>query len=120
MPEQSKQNPILPNPVYMEKNIHYSITYRNYKSPMRRFHYKIVSGKVSIGYSDMLFIAHKYKGFLINVPIHDQKFACLNFTIENGVLLIKYSANDFNKDCSGDVELRFNTENLDQFKMFIK
>ena len=118
--EQSKQNPVLPNPVYMEENIRYSITYRNYKSPMHRYHYKKLSGKALIGYSDILFVAYKFKGYLINVPLHNQKFAYLNFSIEDGVLLIKYHANDFIEQRSGEIELRFHVKNIEQFKIFIK
>ncbi len=106
--------------IYSEESIKYSIVYRNFKTPMRSYGYKIMKGKASIGYSNSLFVAATKHNMLINVPVNHEKFSYLKFSIENEKLLIIYDASSFHDDWKGTVELRFTLENMNYFVRFLK
>lgn len=119
LPDEIKQRLIDDGLIYLEESIGYSITYINYKSPNWRFGYKKRIGKASIGFSKTFFVAATQFNKFIDLPIAHEKFALLNFSIENNKLLIKYNANSFADNRSGEVELRFNVKDVTPFNRFI-
>ena len=119
LPEAIKQRLVDDGLVYLEENIGYSITLRNYKSPNWRMGYKKRIGKASIGFSNNFFVAATQFNKFIDLPIKNEKFALLRLEIEKGRLLIKYNAESFSDQRSGEVELRFNLANINPFSKFI-
>jgi hypothetical protein len=91
-------------------------TYRNFRAPGRYSNWKRQWFTASIALTGARLLAFQYAGKIIDVPLTDERFRGLNFTIEtDGALLVAFDASLFHSDWSGNLEYRFFTPHAREF-----
>jgi hypothetical protein len=83
------------------------LTYRDFKAPGKRFLYKSVWFRSNVVLTRRRFFATAYKNLDIDVPLTDDKFKSLTFTVEKDRLLVAFDAGLFQPAWSGRLEYRF-------------
>lgn len=93
-----------------------SVTYRNFRSPQRHANWKRQWYTASIILTRTRLLAFAYSSQIIDVPITDERFRRLQFSIENETtLLVAFDASLFQNDWSGTLEYRFKTPHAQAF-----
>ena len=91
-------------------------TYINFRAPFRYSNWKRQWFTASIALTNMSLLAFQYAGKIIDVPLADERFRKLNFTVEeSGALLVAFDASLFHDDWSGNLEYRFFTPLAGEF-----
>lgn len=102
--------------VLSDEGIKGSVTYRNFRSPMRRANWKRQWYTASITLTQTRLLAFAYSNQIIDVPLIDERFRRLQFSLENETtLLITFDASLFHNDWSGTLEYRFKTPHAQAF-----
>lgn len=93
-----------------------SVTYRNFRSPQRYANWKRQWYTASIALTRMRLAAFSYSSAIIDVPLADERFRRLQFSLENeNTLLVAFEASLFHHDWSGNIEYRFQTPHAQAF-----
>lgn len=93
-----------------------SVTYRNFRAPMRRANWKRQWYTASITLTTKRLLAFAYSNQIIDVPLNDERFRQLQLSLENETtLLIAFDASLFHDDWSGTIEYRFKTPHAQAF-----
>ncbi len=107
--------------VAVDEWIKSKITFRNYKAPGKRFLYKTVWLRSCIVLTKKRFFATAYTKLAIDVPLADERFRKMEFTVEDdGRLLVTFDASLFQPTWSGTLEYRFVTGHASQFATAIQ
>ncbi len=96
--------------VLLEQGLGGSITFRNFRAPGRRYGWKRRWFSGSIVLTNQHLLAFAFSKPVIGIAWSDRKIRRLKTVVQdNNTLSIKYDAADFNKDWSGEMELRYTT-----------
>lgn len=102
--------------VLSDEGIKGSVTYRNFRSPGRRSNWKRQWYTASIILTKTRLLAFAYSNQIIDVPLTDERFRRLQFSLENeNNLSIAFDASLFHNDWSGTIEYRFKTAQAASF-----
>jgi hypothetical protein len=85
------------------------LTYRNFKAPGKRFLYKSVWFRSSVVVTKARIFATAYTKLGIDVPFTDERIKKMEFSVDDGRLLIAFDASLFRPSWSGRLEYRFKT-----------
>ena len=96
--------------ILFDEGIPGSVTYRNFRAPGKFFKWRQQWYSAAIVLTGTRFIAFRGPYKILDVPLQDQRFRGLRFTIENQeTLLIAFDASLFHDTWSGTLEYRFKT-----------
>jgi len=99
-----------------DEGIKGSVTYRNFRAPGRYSNWKRQWYTASIILTKTRLLAFQYSNPIIDVPLTDERFRRLQFSLENETtLLIAFDASLFHNDWSGTIEYRFKTPHAQAF-----
>lgn len=99
-----------------DEGIKGSVTYRNFRSPQRYSNWKRQWYAASITLTQTRLLAFQYSTPIIDVPLTDERFQRLQFSLEDETtLLIAFDAALFHNDWSGTIEYRFKTPHAQAF-----
>ncbi|HEX8736110.1 MAG TPA: hypothetical protein VF721_12355 [Pyrinomonadaceae bacterium] len=99
-----------------DEGIKGSVTYRNFRSPQRYANWKRQWYTASIILTRTRLLAFQYSTPIIDVPLTDERFQRLQFSLEDETaLLIAFDASLFHDDWSGTIEYRFKTPQAQAF-----
>jgi hypothetical protein len=102
--------------VLLEEGIPGSVTYVNFRAPGRFSGWKRQWYTASIALTATRLVATRYAATAIDVPVADDRFRGLNFSLERGdTLVISFDASLFHDDWSGSVTYRFRTPQASTF-----
>lgn len=102
--------------ILADEGIKGSVTYRNFRSPMRRASWKRQWYTASITLTRLRLLAFAYSNQIIDVPLTDERFSRLEFSLEDAnTLLVAFDASLFHDDWSGTIEYRFKTPHAQAF-----
>lgn len=93
----------------VDEGIRGSVTYRNFRAPGRRSHYRKSAFVGSLVITDARFAAYIYSRPIINIPFSTGKLRELNVDVEGMVLCIRFDPAAFHDDWSGSIEVRYDT-----------
>lgn len=95
----------------LDEGIKGSVTYINFRSPVRYANWKRQWYTASIALTEARLVALRFSQTIINVPLTDERIRSMNFSLEaSGTLLAAFDAALFHQDWSGKLEYRFRTE----------
>jgi hypothetical protein len=93
-----------------------TLTYIKFRAPGRYSNWKRQWFTASIALTNTRLLAFQYAGLVIDVPLADERFRRLNFSVEDGgVLLVAFDASLFRADSTGNLEFRFFTPYAREF-----
>jgi hypothetical protein len=96
--------------LFSDESIKGSVTYLNFRSPNRYANWKRQWCTASIALTNARLLAFSYSSPTIDVPLADERFRQMQFSIENeNTLLVAFDASLFQTDWSGKIEYRFQT-----------
>jgi hypothetical protein len=96
--------------ILSDEGIKGTVTLRNFRAPGRYSNWKRRWGTVSVALTNTRLIAFLYAAKIIDVPLADERFRQIQFSIEGeNTLLAAFDASVFNADSSGKIECRFTT-----------
>jgi hypothetical protein len=96
--------------ILSDEGIKGSVTYRNFRSPTRYSNWKRQWYPASIALTNTRLLAFAYSNPIIDVPLTDERFRQMQFSLEDaGTLLVAFDASLFYDDWSGTIEYRFQT-----------
>lgn len=99
-----------------DEGIKGSVTYLNFRSPQRYANWKRQWYTASIALTNARLLAFSYSSPIIDVPLTDERFRQLQFSLENeNTLLVTFDASLFHHDWSGNIEYRFQTPQAQAF-----
>jgi hypothetical protein len=99
-----------------DEGIKGTVTYRNFRAPQRYAKWKRQWYTASIILTKMRLVAFRHSSQIIDVPLTDERFRRLQFSLENETtLLIAFDASLFHSDWSGTIEYRFKTPHAQAF-----
>lgn len=102
--------------ILADEGIKGSVTYRNFRSPMRRANWKRQWHTASITLTRLRLVAFAYSNQIIDVPLTDGRFKRLEFSLEDPHrLLVAFDAALFHDNWSGTIEYRFKTPHAQAF-----
>lgn len=94
----------------LDEGIKGSVTYLNFRSPVRYANWKRQWYTASIALTQSRLVALRFSRTIIDVPLADERIRSMNFSLEaNGSLLVAFNAALFVQDWSGKIEYRFRT-----------
>lgn len=96
--------------ILADEGIKGSVTYLNFRSPQRYANWKRQWHTASIALTNARLLAFSYSSPIIDVPVTDERFRCLQFSLaDENTLLVTFDASLFRNDWSGTLEYRFQT-----------
>jgi hypothetical protein len=96
--------------ILSDEGVKGSVTYRNFRSPTRYSNWKRQWYPASIVLTNTRLLALAYSNPIIDVPLTDERFRQLQFSLEEaGTMLVAFDASLFHDDWSGTIEYRFQT-----------
>jgi hypothetical protein len=102
--------------ILSDEGVKGSVTYRNFRSPGRISNWKRQWYPASIILTRTRLLAFAYSNQIIDVPITDERFRRLQFSLETETtLLVAFDASLFHDDWSGTIEYRFKTPHAQAF-----
>jgi hypothetical protein len=94
-----------------DEGIKGSVTYLNFRSPVRYANWKRQWYTASIALTETRLVGLRFSQLIIDVPLADERIRQMTFSLEtNGTFLVAFDASLFHQDWSGNVEYRFRTE----------
>lgn len=100
----------------LDEGIRGSVTYLNFRSPGRYANWKRQWYTSAIVLTEIRLLALRHSNPIINVPLADERFHHMRFSLEAGdTLLVVFDAALFHSDWSGTIEYRFRTPQAQQF-----
>lgn len=97
--------------VLLDEGIKGSVTYIDFRSPVRYANWKRQWYTASIALTQTRLLALRFSQTIINVPLADERLRRMSFSLEeDGALLVAFDAGLFNQAWSGKIEYRFRTE----------
>lgn len=102
--------------VLSDEGLKASVTYRNFHRPGSYSNWRKVGLLASIVLTEKRFAAFNGEKPVIDVPLADERFKKMHFTVEaNGALLVGFDASLFHDDWTGKIEYRFKTPIAEKF-----
>ena len=93
-----------------------SVTYLDFRAPGKYSNWRRQWFIASIALTKTRLLAFRLSSPIIDVPITDERFRQLNFSLENAeTLLVAFDASLFHNDWSGNIEYRFKTPQAQAF-----
>ncbi len=100
----------------VDEGIGGSVTYRDFKTPRKRFGWRRVWFTGSVAATRKRFVACAFGREVVNIPYDDPRLKKMSAQVEPGsVLVVAFAAQDFQSAMSGRVEMRFRTEKAREF-----
>ena len=94
-----------------DEGIKGSVTYLNFRSPVRYANWKRQWYTASVVLTDTRLVGLRFSQPIINVPLADERIRKMNFSHEaDSAFLVAFDASLFHPDWSGNIEYRFRTE----------
>lgn len=102
--------------ILSDEGIKGSVTYIDFRSPGKYSGWRRQWYTASIALTQSRLAAYRSTMPIIDVPLTDERFRQLNFSLEeNGALLVAFDASLFHNDWSGKIEYRFQTPQAQAF-----
>jgi hypothetical protein len=102
--------------ILADEGIKGTVTYINFRAPGRYSNWKRQWGTAAIALTKSRLLAFRYAGPVIDVPLTDERFRQLKFSVEdNGALLVAFDASLFHDNWSGTLEYRFKSALAQEF-----
>ena len=102
--------------VLFEEDVKGSMTFRNFRSPGQYVNWRKVLIAALVVVTGKRLLALKGSSPIIDVPFTDERLKQMNFSLENEtILLVRFDANLFQPDWSGEIEYRFRTAKAKEF-----
>lgn len=102
--------------LFMEEGLRGSATFRHFRSPGRRSHWRRTWYPSSLVLTKQRVLALAYSNPIIDVPLTDERLRRMQFTREEGDRLsVAFDASLFHDDWSGTIEYRFRTPLASRF-----
>lgn len=96
--------------VLFDEGIRGTVTYINFRAPWRYSNWKRQWFSSAVILTKTRLLALRLKDPIFDVPLTDERFRQLKFSVEKeNTLLTAYDASLFNDDWSGTIEYRFKT-----------
>lgn len=93
-----------------------TVTFKDFRAPWKSYSRKRSSFSGSLVLTNEHLLAFKYSKPILGVKWTDEKIRCLNCSVENGqTLCVQFDASTFNRDWSGNIEVRFSTPMAQSF-----
>lgn len=96
--------------VAFDEGIKGSITYRNFHRPGMYSNYRKVAMVASLALTDSRIAAYRAGRPIIDVPLTDPRLAQMDFSVDGDMLIVKFAADLFQTDWSGEIEYHFRTD----------
>jgi len=94
-----------------DEGIKGSVTYLNFRSPVRYANWKRQWYTASIALTETRVLGLRFSQLIVNVPLADERIRKMDFSVEaNGTFLVAFDASLFHQDWSGRIEYRFRTD----------
>jgi hypothetical protein len=98
---------------YIVESVVVSVTYRNFRAPRRYSSWKRQWFLGSLAVSKQRVVGYAYRGRLVNVPFDDPRIREIQWSVEQPHgLLLAFDASLFQPAWSGELEMRFMTEDV--------
>lgn len=104
----------------MREQTRAKLTYRDFKAPGKRFGYKTVWFKSTVAVTNKRILATVYGKMAIDVPFSDERIRKMQFSVEDGKLLVSLDASLFQPTWSGNLEYRMNLDDAQQYLDIIR
>ena len=102
--------------VLLDEGVKGSVTYRDFRSPVRYANWKRQWYTASIALTEVRLLGLRYSQTIINVPLTDERIRRMQFSQERSdTLLVAFDAALFHDDWSGKIEYRFRTMQAQDF-----
>ena len=102
--------------ILSDEGVKGSVTYLDFRSPGKYSNWRRQWFIASITLTKTRLLALRSSSPIIDVPLTDERFHKLNFSLENAeTLLIAFDASLFHNDWSGNIEYRFKTSQAQAF-----
>ncbi|HEX8249675.1 MAG TPA: hypothetical protein VF599_15970 [Pyrinomonadaceae bacterium] len=99
-----------------DEGIKGTVTFRNFRAPGRYSNWKRQWYTASIVLTKTRLVAFRHSSQIIDVPVADERFRRLRFSLEDkNTLLVAFDASLFHDDWSGTIEYRFKTPHAQAF-----
>ncbi len=100
----------------LDEGIKGSVTYLDFRMPGSYSNWRRQWYTSSIVLTNLRLVALRYSQMIINVPLTDERFRGLQFSLEeDDTLLVAFDASLFHNDWSGKIEYRFRTPQAQAF-----
>ena len=94
-----------------DEGIKGSVTYLNFRSPVRYANWKRQWYTASIALTETRLVGLRFSQLIVNVPLADERIRKMNCSLEaSGTFLVAFDASLFHQDWSGKIEYRFRTD----------
>ncbi len=106
---------------YIVESVVVSVTYRNFRSPRRYSSWRRKWFLGSLAVSKHGVVGYRFRSRLVNVPFDDPRIREIHWSVEQpDCLLLAFDASLFQPTWSGELEIRFMTEEADELLSLIE